>query len=130
MSAELAGNAFGHSLGVNRGKPEKVVITFSPRVAGYIRERKWHKSQRLDDRSDNGVRLTLNVSVDYALRAWILSFGPFAKVESPAALAEEIFEQLEEAREAYAPRLDLALPERVFSTDQLRLPGIGSSRPS
>jgi hypothetical protein len=67
--------------------------------------------------------------VDYALRAWILSFGPFAKVEAPARLAEEIFEQLEEAREAYAPRLDFALPQRVFAIDQPRLPGIGT-RPS
>jgi predicted DNA-binding transcriptional regulator YafY len=130
ISVELPSNAFGHSLGVNRGKPQKVVMIFSTRVAGYIRERKWHKSQRLDDLADGGVRVTLYVSVDYALRSWILSFGPFAKVESPAALAEEIFEQLEEAREAYAPRLDFALPTRVFSSDQLRLPGIGSSQPS
>lgn len=129
IAAELPSGAFSHSLGVNRGRPEKVVITFSPRVAGYIHERTWHQSQRLEKLPGGGVRLTLNVSVDYALRAWILSFGPFAKVEAPARLAEEIFEQLEEAREAYAPRLDFALPQRVFAIDQPRLPGIGP-RPS
>ncbi len=129
ISAEPAGKAFAHSLGVNQGKPERVVITFSPRVADYIRERRWHKSQKLEDLASGGVRLTLNVTVDYALRAWVLSFGPFAKVEAPAKLAEEIFEQLEEAREAYAPRLDFALPRRIFA-DHPRLPGLGSPRPS
>jgi predicted DNA-binding transcriptional regulator YafY len=123
-AAALTGSAFAHSLGVNRGKPERVLIAFSPRVAPYVRERKWHKSQRIEELPDKGIRLTLNVSVDYALRAWILSFGPFAKVEAPARLAEEILEQLEEAREAYAPRLDLTLPQRVFSRAQLSLPGI------
>jgi proteasome accessory factor B len=129
-SAQLSSEAFAHSLGVNTGKPQRIVIAFSPRVAEYIRERKWHKSQRLESQADGGVRLTLNVSVDYALKAWILSFGPLARVESPAALAEEILEQLEEAREAYAPRLDFALPQRIFDVNQPRLPGIGSPRPS
>ena len=82
-----------------------------------------------DDLPDKGVRLTLNVSVDYALRAWILGFGPFARVESPAALAEAILEQLEEARDAYAPRLDLALPRRVFG-EQPHLPGVRVAAPS
>ena len=129
IEAELSSEAFGHSLGVNRGKPEKVVVTFAPRVASYVRERTWHKSQKLQDLPDGGVRMTLNVCSDPALRTWILGFGAFAKVESPSALAEEILEQLDEAREAYVPPLDVALPQRVFAIDHPRLPGFGS-RPS
>jgi predicted DNA-binding transcriptional regulator YafY len=129
VATELSTDAFTHSLGVNRGKPEKIVITFAPRVAGYVRERTWHTSQRLEDLGDGGVRVTLTVCADYALRAWVLGFGPFARVDLPSRLAEEILEQLEEAREAYAPRLDLALPQRVFALDHPRLPGLGS-RPS
>jgi predicted DNA-binding transcriptional regulator YafY len=130
MSAEFSGEAFGHSLGVNRGKPEKIVISFSPRVSGYVRERTWHKSQRLETLPDQGLRITLNVCCDYALRAWVLSFGPFAKVESPSRFAEQILEQLEEAREAYAPRFDFAVPRRLFSLDHPRLPGLDRARPS
>lgn len=40
------------------------------------------------------------------LRSWILSFGPLARVVRPRALAEEILEELEEARGRYAPRMD------------------------
>ena len=104
IKAELSTEAFGHSLGVNRGKPQTIIISFAARVAAYIRERTWHKSQRLQDLPDGGVRMTLNVTSDAALRTWILGFGAFARVESPSALAEEILETLDEAREAYVPR--------------------------
>jgi predicted DNA-binding transcriptional regulator YafY len=129
IEAELSADAFAHSLGVNRGTPERVVVSFAPRIASYVRERTWHRSQKLQDLPDGGVRMTLNVSVDAPLRTWILGFGAFAKVESPSWLAEEILEQLDEAREAYVPRLDIALPSRVFSSHP-RLPGLGGSRPS
>ena len=124
IQAELAPEAFAHSLGVNRGKPIRVVIRFSPRIATYVRERTWHASQKLTDLSDGGVKMTLHVSADAALRTWILGFGAFAKVEAPSWLAEEILEQLEQAREAYVPRLDVALPQRVFLLDHPRLPAM------
>jgi hypothetical protein len=51
----------------------------------------------------------------------VLSFGPLARVIAPSALAEEIFEQLEEARDGYAPRLAFEMP-RMYSVPQPRLP--------
>jgi predicted DNA-binding transcriptional regulator YafY len=130
IHAALEPDAFAHSLGVNRGKPSRIVVTFKPRVASYVRERTWHASQKLTELPDGGIRITLHVSADSSLRTWILGFGPFAKVESPSWLAEEILEHLDEAREAYVPRLDVALPQRVFLTDHPRLPGIPSPRVS
>jgi predicted DNA-binding transcriptional regulator YafY len=61
-ATDLASEPFGHSLGVNRGRPEKIEIEFAPRVAPYIREREWHKSQELRDRPDGGVRMTLRLA--------------------------------------------------------------------
>jgi hypothetical protein len=43
--------------------------------------------------------------VDRALRSWILGFGPLVRVVSPPALAEEILEEIEAARELYMPRM-------------------------
>jgi predicted DNA-binding transcriptional regulator YafY len=128
LQAHLPPDSFAHSLGVNRGTPERVVMSFAPRITAYVRERTWHKSQKLLELPDGGVRMTLNVCIDAALRTWILGFGAFAKVESPSWLAQEILEQLDEAREAYVPRLDIALPSRVFNHP--KLPGMGGSRPS
>ena len=99
---ELPDAAFPHSLGVHSGPPERVEIEFQPAVADYVRSREWHASQALEDDSTGGVRMTLDVCLDRALQSWILSFGPFARVVAPQALAKEIAEQFEEARARYA----------------------------
>jgi predicted DNA-binding transcriptional regulator YafY len=99
---ELPDAAFPHSLGVHSGPPERVEIEFQPAVADYVRSREWHASQALEDDSTGGVRMTLDVCLDRALQSWILSFGPFARVVAPPALAKEIAEQFEEARARYA----------------------------
>jgi predicted DNA-binding transcriptional regulator YafY len=99
---ELPDAAFPHSLGVHSGPPERVEIEFQPAVADYVRSREWHTSQALHDDPDGGVRMTLDVCLDRALQSWILSFGPFARVVAPQALAKAIAEQFEEARARYA----------------------------
>ena len=105
---DLAADAFEGSLGVNRGgKPETIVIEFTPRVAPYVREREWHASQRIEATSDGGVRVTLKVCRDWALRTWVLGWGGHAHVVAPATLAAEILAQLNEARDGYVPRLVL-----------------------
>jgi len=120
-SAQSPASPFAASLGANDGRPERVEIDFAPRVAQYIREREWHPSQRLQDLGDGGVRLTMKVCRDWALRSWVLGFGPHARVVAPSALAEEILEQIEDARDGYAPRLAFELP-RAFAIPQPQLP--------
>ncbi len=119
---DLTTEAFGHSLGVNRGTPERIVIQFAPRVAPYVRERTWHASQQLDALPDGGVRLTLKVCRDWALRTWILGWGAHARVIAPSALAEEILAQLEEARDGYAPKLAFDTSIALLAPPAPRLP--------
>jgi len=99
---ELPDTAFPHSLGVHSGPPERVEIEFQPAAADYVRSREWHASQSLRDDATGCLLMTLDVCLDRALRSWILSFGPFARVVAPASLAKEIAEQFEEARARYA----------------------------
>ena len=120
---ELEPEAFPHSLGVNRGDPEPVSIEFSPRIARYVTERTWHPSQRVRTLSDGSVVLDLHVCHDWALRSWIHSFGPFVRVRSPSALADQILDDLEEARTQYAPHMDFEIPASLFDESlQARLP--------
>jgi predicted DNA-binding transcriptional regulator YafY len=98
---DLPDEAFPHSLGVHSGPPERVEIEFQPAVADYVRARQWHQSQRLRDEAGGGVMMTLDVCLDRALQSWILSFGPFARVVAPEALARDIAQQIEEARAQY-----------------------------
>ena len=98
---ELPEEAFPHSIGVHSGPPERVEIEFQPAVADYVRARSWHPSQQLRETENGGVAVALDVCHDPALRSWILSFGPFARVLLPGALAKEIAAQFEEAHAQY-----------------------------
>ena len=94
-------DVFPDSLGAFSGTPEKVVIEFTAAEAPYVREREFHASQSIEDLPDGRIRLTLNVVTDWELQAWVMGFGPAARVIQPPAFAQRILESLEETRATY-----------------------------
>jgi predicted DNA-binding transcriptional regulator YafY len=92
---------FPDSLGAFSGTPETVAIEFNAAEAPYVREREWHASQTIEDLPGGRIRLTLRVVIDWELQAWVMGFGPAAKVITPPAFAQRIVESLEEARATY-----------------------------
>jgi predicted DNA-binding transcriptional regulator YafY len=96
-SKDLPPDLFATSMGVFWGEPETVVLEFAPRHAPYVQGRQWHPSQTCETAADGRVRMTLNVSIDYALRSWILSFGSGVTVVSPKTLATAIRREHEQA---------------------------------
>ena len=101
---ELPADLFGGSMGVFWGVPEHVELEFSARIAPYIRGRTWHESQQIDPQSDGTLRMTLDVSNDWALRSWILGFGDSVRVLAPASLAEAILAEVRRTAARYAAR--------------------------
>ena len=99
---DLPTDAFAHSLGVNQGPPERVEVVFEPRIARYVKERVWHPSQQTEEAPDGTLTLTLNVCNDWALRSWILGFGPLARVLSPPELVRQILDEADRTRLQYA----------------------------
>ncbi len=98
---ELPADLFASSMGVFWGEPETVVIEFAARLAPYAQGRLWHPSQELDVLPDGRVKITLQVSNDWALRSWILSFGSGVSVLTPKKLADEIKSEHEKALKEY-----------------------------
>jgi proteasome accessory factor B len=105
---------FANSLGVNTGPAAKVEIEFEARVAPYVRARVWHTSQQLSEGAGGNLLLSMNVCHDWALRSWILSWGPYARVTAPAALARELRADLQAAVERYGvgSHLSRTLPKQ------------------
>ena len=97
---ELPVDLFASSMGVFWGEPQRVVLEFAARLAPYLQGRLWHPSQTLDAHTDGRSTMTLNVSIDQALKSWILSFGAGVKVIEPKALATEIRKEHEQALKA------------------------------
>jgi predicted DNA-binding transcriptional regulator YafY len=114
---------FANSLGVHTGNPELIEIEFDSAAADYVREREWHRSQEITERPDGSLLMRLCVCNDRPLRSWIHSFGPMARVVSPASLAREVLEEIVEARERYQPRLTFEmLHVPIADSGQTRLP--------
>lgn len=96
-----------------RKTTERVVLWFSPRVAGEVRERRWHSTARLTDTDDGGVVLEMDVGAPDELERVLLGYGADVVIETPAALAERIRQRHAEA--AGPERLGMlraARPER------------------
>jgi predicted DNA-binding transcriptional regulator YafY len=90
------------AFGIAGGAAEDVELEFDAGVAGYIRERVWHESQRLEERPDGSVSLRLRVALGFDLRAWIKGFLPHVTVVRPPALRAAIARELDDARERFA----------------------------
>jgi predicted DNA-binding transcriptional regulator YafY len=99
---DLPSDAFANSLGVNEGTPERIEIVFEPRIARYLKDRVWHSSQQTQEAADGTLTMALNVCNDWALRSWILGFGPLARVVSPPELVRQIQDEADRTRLQYA----------------------------
>jgi predicted DNA-binding transcriptional regulator YafY len=80
-----------NSFGVHSGEGEfDVVIRFNARAADYIREKKWHESQRLRELKNGELELTMKLSSLGEVERWVLSWGGDATVLKPHELAAAV----------------------------------------
>lgn len=81
------------SFGVHSGRGEfDIRIRFDAFVADYIREKKWHPSQRLRELKSGGIELRLTLSSLVEIQRWVLGWGGNAKVISPRELVRSVRE--------------------------------------
>ncbi len=84
------------SFGVHSAEGEfQVVLRFSEVVADYIREKKWHDSQELQELPDGGVELRFKLSSLAEIQRWVLSWAGNAVVVQPPELARMVREAAE-----------------------------------
>ena len=89
------------SFGVIHGKKVQVVVKFDKDVAGYIKEKKWHPSQKIKQDKDGSITVTFTIAGTSEIKYWILSYGHRAEVLEPATLRDEIKEDLSLALKRY-----------------------------
>ena len=81
--------------------PQKVKIWLAPEWAYFVKERSWHPTQKLQPQKDGSVILTMQCGGLDELTAWVLSFGPGAKVLGPQSLIDQVSTQLASAARSY-----------------------------
>ena len=80
----------GSSFGVFQGPLTKVEIWFSPEVAGYVKEKVWHESQKIHEEKDGSVVFEAVVAGTKEIRFWVMGWGSHAEVLEPEALRDQI----------------------------------------
>jgi len=99
----FAFHEFRHaSFGIIRGdRPCTVTMRFAATLAPYIREREWHPAQKIRERRDGGLTLSLPATDLIEVKRWILSWGPGVRVMAPRRLADGVAGDLAAALRAY-----------------------------
>ena len=87
-------NFYNNVLGVSiaEGKPEKVLLSFTPLQGKYIKTLPIHHSQKVVKEAASELHVQLELVINTELKMQLLSYGDQVKVLQPLALAKEMKE--------------------------------------
>jgi predicted DNA-binding transcriptional regulator YafY len=92
----------GEAFGIEKGKkPVSIAIRFSPRQARWIRERKWHRTARVEELLDGGCVLRFRAGGLGEIKRWVMQFGAEAEVLAPAGLLRQVAAEAETMTQQY-----------------------------
>ncbi|BAU42496.1 helix-turn-helix transcriptional regulator [Leptolyngbya sp. O-77] len=94
---------FQHEAG---GVPLPVDIWFDAATAPYIRERRWHPTQEIQEHPDGSLTLRLVVRGLNDLKRWVLGYGKGAKVLEPPELVQLVRDEVEQMNYNYSQFLN------------------------
>jgi len=83
------------------GKPATVRIRFDENQAPYIRERRWHDTQKIEDLPDGSLILQFTTAALDEVKRWVLQYGEHAEVLQPEELREALKTALGGMRTVY-----------------------------
>lgn len=117
------------SFGIFQGDGDyHIRICFSPQVARYVSEAKWHASQRLHPQRDGSLIAEFHLESLEEIERWILSFGKHARVLEPPELVDRVRQEIAEMAKVYTvPRVKSRVP--AYKTDLYFFHSDSSSSP-
>jgi predicted DNA-binding transcriptional regulator YafY len=83
------------------GQPIPVEIWFDAPTAPYIRERRWHSTQELEEHLDGSLTLRMQVTGLNELKRWVLGYGKGAITLEPSELVAMVKEEIEKMTQNY-----------------------------
>ena len=89
------------SWGIKKGKRANVKLKFSPEIADFISEIKWHPSQKLKFNEDGSLYANYEVMGLDEIKRWILGFGSDVEVIEPQELREDMVEAVSKMSRIY-----------------------------
>ena len=72
------------------GKPVEIKLLFSSSVARWITRRKWHPSQKIEQKKDGSIVFKVAVSGTLEIKRWLYQWGPNCEVLAPLEFRKEV----------------------------------------
>jgi len=79
----------------------KVRIRFDENQAPYIRERRWHDTQKIEDLPDGGLILQFTTAALDEVKRWVMQYAEHAEVLEPVELREAVKQAVRGMGEVY-----------------------------
>ncbi len=83
------------------GRVETIRVRLTGWAATNLRENSWHPSQTITGDEGDAVTVEFELSSTVEFKRWLLGFGRHARVLSPASLAAEVRDELQESLAEY-----------------------------
>lgn len=93
--------AFGFGPQSGNAKPIRLVAVFGSQSGAHLLESPLSMDQTVQELADGRLRFTATVPHTERLIWWLLSFGPFVKVEKPLSLRREVASRLRDGAAQY-----------------------------
>lgn len=79
----------------------EIDLNFNKKIAPYIKEKIWHKSQKIKELPDGSINLSLTVQHLLEIKKWVLSWGSNVKVNSPKELINLVSDEIKKMNKMY-----------------------------
>ena len=83
------------------GEIANVAVRFDEHQARYMRERRWHATQEIEELPDGGLILRLRSGGLDEIKRWVMSYGAHAEVLEPPQLRQVVAEEVGKLAEMY-----------------------------
>jgi len=98
-------NVVGVSVNINE-PPQTVIVQVQHQSAPYVMTKPIHHSQKILDKTPWGIRIQLEVQLNFELERELLGFGETLRVESPLNLRRRIYSRLMHSKDLYDCAID------------------------
>ncbi len=87
----LLANAWG--IWYTEGKPIEIVLKFTPRVSGRVKETQWHQSEKIGELEDGSLLWRAWIAEPQEMMPWIRGWGADVEVMAPEAIRQMMIEE-------------------------------------
>jgi predicted DNA-binding transcriptional regulator YafY len=86
---------------ISNGKPVEVILRFNKDIARWIRRRKWHPTQIIEEQKDGSIIFKVTLPNTSEIKWWTYNWVPNCEILSPPELRKEVIEDIKKLAKIY-----------------------------